>query len=118
MSVRSATVWVIACDHPTCLKLAVPAQLRPEQREKDRRALHLSHAVDAFTTASEAGWVTEPAGGNRWKHYCPAHTDVPGWSRPIRHGSTPASGPQAPLTTAPAPHIHQVEDVPLPDMPA
>lgn len=84
MSIRPATVWVLSCDAPRCIRLAVPATLRTAQREKDRRALHLSHTVDAFTTAETEGWVREIRGYTDWAYYCPDHTNVPARPQPIR----------------------------------
>ncbi|WP_435110200.1 hypothetical protein [Nocardiopsis synnemataformans] len=116
MSIRSATVWVITCDAPDCLRLAVPAALRSEQHEKDRRALHLSHTVDAFTAAHEAGWVTEMQSADVWKQYCPAHVDVPSRPRPIREEPAPSPVRTTPRTPAAATPTRGVDDVPLPGM--
>lgn len=88
MNPRPATVWVLTCAAPGCPRLAVPATLRTTQREKGHRALHLSHAVDAFTTAENEGWVREMLGYAQWAHYCLDHTDLPEHPEPIRQKRT------------------------------
>ena len=115
MTVRRATVWVLECDAPGCLKLATPSALRDEMREKARRALSLSHPVDAFTAAEEAGWAREPQGGEDWKYYCPRHVDVPARPQPMRENSAPVSPSAAPLYSEGAAllAVRPVEDVPL-----
>lgn len=84
MSVRATTVWVITCDADDCNRLAVPTKLAGSHRDARRRALHLSHAVDAFNTAEAEGWVREIRGYADWAHYCPDHANVPARPQPIR----------------------------------
>lgn len=89
MSVRPSTVWVLVCDAPDCHRLAVPSQLSSWHRNARGRALHLSHAVEAFKAAGASGWVQEPQGlGKDWKTFCPDHVDVPSHPQPIRPGDT------------------------------
>ncbi|MCP3017334.1 hypothetical protein NGM33_28785 [Nocardiopsis dassonvillei] len=115
MSIRRATVWVIACDAPDCLKLAIPASLRAEQHEKNRRALYLADTVDAFTTAEQNGWVTD--GWPDFHLYCPDHAHVPESPRPIRESTSPEVLEPA-SASLPAPADRSVVDVPLPGMTA
>lgn len=118
MTVRRATVWVLECDAPGCLKLATPAELRSEQQERGRRALSLSHPVDAFTAAEEAGWVTEPRFSTDWTYYCPRHVDVPDRPQRIREYSAPVAPSVPPLRSegdAPL-AARPIEDVPLSGM--
>lgn len=87
MTLRPSTVWVITCDGPDCQRLAVPAQLDSWHRDAHKRAMHLSHAIHAFTAAHEAGWVTERQDGAKWKQYCPDHADIPTRPSPIRQSN-------------------------------
>lgn len=110
MSVRTATIRVITCDTPDCNRIAVPAQLAGWHRDAHRRALHLSHAVDAFTTAEAEGWVRQTRGYGDFAYYCPDHKDFPERPEPIREPRT------TPARTIP---VHRrpestIVDVPLP----
>lgn len=110
MSVRTATIRVITCDTADCNRIAVPAQLAGWHRDAHRRALHLSHAVDAFTTAEAEGWVRQVRGYGEFAYYCPDHADVPERPEPIR-GARPTSARTIPVHRRPE---STIVDVPLP----
>ena len=111
MSVRTATIRVITCDTADCNRIASPAKLTSWHRDAHRRALHLSHAVDAFTTAEAEGWVRQVRGYGEFTYHCPDHADAPERPEPIRGART------EPARTIP---VHRgpestIVDVPLPD---
>ena len=93
MSVRQATVSVLDCDAPNCIRLATPTTLRQEKQAGARRAIRVGWNIDAFRAAGDAGWVQEPRANGTWPTYCPDHADIPTHPRPIRpSASEPQTG--------------------------
>lgn len=76
MSLRRATAWVLACDAPECLAIAVPAIEQNTMHPSEHRSRHmvLNTNPQAFAAAREAGWVT--GGLPDWEYYCPTHAHL------------------------------------------